>query len=210
MSNFLKRTEKKAKSVDEAINAALQELGVTKNEAEVEVLEEGSKGFFGIGAKEAHVAVAVKNVPVYCARKFLTDLFAAMNMDVAIDIQPRDGILDITLSGSHMGIIIGKRGDTLDSIQYLTSLVVNQETEEYIRVSVDTENYRQKRTDALEKLAVRLEAKVAKSGKKYTLEPMNPYERRVIHAALQASETVTTYSVGDDPYRKVVIAPKRK
>lgn len=210
MSNFLRRTEKKAKSVNDAVGAALKELGITQDEANIEVIDEGSKGFLGIGAKEAHVAVTVKDMPVYCAHKFLQDIFDAMNMDVRIDIESSDEAIDITLSGDHMGIIIGKRGDTLDGLQYLTSLVVNQETEDYVRVSVDTENYREKRTQALEQLAGRLEKKVAKSGRKYTLEPMNPYERRVIHAALQDSSEVTTYSIGNDPYRKVVITPKRK
>ena len=149
-------------------------------------------------------------MPESCARKFLNDTFRAMGMEVDISIAQNGDMMNIELSGEHMGILIGKRGDTLDSIQYLTSLVVNQETEEYMKVSVDTENYRSKRTAALEQLAARLEKKVEKSGRKYTLEPMNPYERRVIHAALQDSDSVTTYSVGTDPYRKVVVALKRK
>lgn len=208
MSKFPKKIEKTAKSIDDAVNAALSELGVTKEDAQIEIVEEGAKGFLGIGAKDAKVIVSIKDEPVFYAKRFLRDLFASMKMDVQIDASYHDHVLDINLSGEHMGIIIGKRGDTLDSIQYLTSLVVNHESEEYIKVSIDTENYRQKRTDALEQLAKRLEQKVSKSGKKYTLEPMNPYERRVIHAALQDSETVTTYSVGEDPYRKVVIASK--
>ena len=107
-----------------------------------------------------------------------------------------------------MGIVIGKRGDTLDSLQYLTSLVVNRASEGYIKISIDTENYREKRSEALEALAQRLAAKVARTGKKFTLEPMNPYERRIIHSSLQDNEDVTTYSIGQEPYRKVVIAPK--
>jgi spoIIIJ-associated protein len=210
MSSFQRQTEKRAKSVNEATELALKELGVKEDEAEITVIDEGSKGFLGIGSKEACVRAKVKNVPESCARKFLNDTFRAMGMEVDISIAQNGDMMNIELSGEHMGILIGKRGDTLDSIQYLTSLVVNQETEEYMKVSVDTENYRSKRTAALEQLAARLEKKVEKSGRKYTLEPMNPYERRVIHAALQDSDSVTTYSVGTDPYRKVVVALKRK
>jgi spoIIIJ-associated protein len=119
-----------------------------------------------------------------------------------------DDTLLINLDGENMGIVIGKRGDTLDSIQYLTSLVINQQTEGYIKVTIDTENYREKRSEALLALSSRLAEKVTKTGKKFTLEPMNPYERRIIHSNLQDSETVTTFSIGTEPYRKVVIAPK--
>ena len=132
-------------------------------------------------------------------------------MDIAIEIdaqQDQDGNLLFSLTGDNMGIIIGKRGDTLDSLQYLTSLVVNQNNEGYTKVTIDTENYREKRSDALVTLAQRLADKVAKTGKKFTLEPMNPYERRIIHSSLQANEAVTTFSIGTEPYRKVVIAPK--
>ena len=119
-----------------------------------------------------------------------------------------DNTVSIDISGDNMGIVIGKRGDTLDSLQYLTSLVVNKHSEDYIKVSIDTENYREKRTDALLALSKRLSEKVARTGKKFTLEPMNPYERRIIHSSLQDNEDVTTYSIGSEPYRKVVIAPK--
>lgn len=232
MSEFQKRnnfTEKTAKSVDEAVEAALSELGASKDDVTIEVIEEGSKGFFGIGAKDAVVRVTVnsgdsapaaKNTsskpkkvsdisPEEAASKFLRDIFAAMNMDVSIDAKEgEDNTVSIDLSGDNMGIVIGKRGDTLDSLQYLTSLVVNQNSEDYIKVSIDTENYREKRTEALLALSKRLSEKVARSGKKFTLEPMNPYERRIIHSSLQSNEEVTTYSVGSEPYRKVVIAPK--
>ena len=131
-----------------------------------------------------------------------------MDLDVAIDAKMEEQSVSIDLSGENMGIVIGKRGDTLDSLQYLTSLVVNQRSDDYIKVSIDTENYREKRAEALLALSTRLADKVTKTGKKFTLEPMNPYERRIIHSNLQDSETVTTYSVGSEPYRKVVIAPK--
>ncbi len=142
------------------------------------------------------------------AKKFLEDIFAAMNLDVAVSASFDGDTVNINLDGDNMGIVIGKRGDTLDSLQYLTSLVVNQRSEDYIKVSIDTENYREKRTDALLALSNRLAGKVARTGKKFTLEPMNPYERRIIHSNLQDNPDVTTFSVGQEPYRKVVIAPK--
>ena len=127
---------------------------------------------------------------------------------IAIDAKMEEQSVSIDLSGENMGIVIGKRGDTLNSLQYRSSLVVNQRSDDYIKVSIDTENYREKRAEALLALSTRLADKVTKTGKKFTLEPMNPYERRIIHSNLQDSETVTTYSVGSEPYRKVVIAPK--
>lgn len=242
MSNFPRKTEKTAKSVDEAVAAALTELGATKDMVDIEVIEEGSKGFLGFGAKDARVCVTVKeqpeekadiqetkvksvekkaapeaepkkNIAVSPERKdkavsFLTDVFEAMKLDVAMTAELDGDMLKIDLTGESMGIIIGKRGDTLDSLQYLTSLVVNHGEDDYVKVTIDTENYREKRTQALLQLSNRLAEKVAKSGRKYTLEPMNPYERRVIHSNLQDHKSVTTYSVGDEPYRKVVIAPK--
>jgi spoIIIJ-associated protein len=147
--------------------------------------------------------------PQEIAEKFLTDIFRAMQLDISVSAHMEsDDTLLINLDGENMGIVIGKRGDTLDSIQYLTSLVINQQTEGYIKVTIDTENYREKRSEALLALSSRLAEKVTRTGKKFTLEPMNPYERRIIHSNLQDSETVTTFSIGTEPYRKVVIAPK--
>jgi spoIIIJ-associated protein len=208
MSKFLKSLEKSAKNVNDAVQSALSQMSADMEDVTVEVIDEGSKGFLGLGVKEARVRVDLKNPPVFVAKKFLTDIFRQMNMDVAIDAKLDADKLLINLTGENMGIVIGRRGDTLDSIQYLTSLIVNHESEEYIRVEIDTENYREKRTEALLALSDRLAQKVERTGKKYTLEPMNPYERRVIHANLQENQAVTTYSVGEEPYRKVVIAPQ--
>lgn len=247
MSQFPRKnssTEQSAKNVNEAVEAALKELGAAKEDVEIEVIDEGSKGFLGIGARDAKVRVTLKGAAkpakkaykdekpakktensekkakspvkkavsntdaVNTAAKFLNDIFNAMNLEVEVDAKIEDDTVSIELSGDNMGIVIGKRGDTLDSLQYLTSLVVNQESEDYIKVSIDTENYREKRTEALIALSNRLAEKVTRNGKKFTLEPMNPYERRVIHSNLQDSETVTTFSIGSEPYRKVVIAPK--
>lgn len=219
MSNCPKTIEKKGKSVEEALALALEELGVSENDVTYTVIEEASKGFLGIGSKEAVVRVELiekeAEAPadtVSVATDFLSQLFSAMNMDVKIDAKQEDDVINIDLAGDDMGIIIGKRGDTLDSLQYLTSLVANKNKnrDSYTRISIDTEGYREKRVESLKALADRLANKVTRSGKKYTLEPMNPYERRIIHSHLQSSETVTTFSIGEDPYRKLVIAPKNE
>lgn len=208
MLNYLTKTEKTAKSVDEAKALALAELGINEEDAIVEVLDEGSKGFLGIGSKGARVSAEAKDANAVVAKTFLTGVFSAMGMEVDITAKTGEESLDVEMAGEHMGVVIGKHGDTLDALQYLTSLVVNHESEDRVRVILDTENYREKRHAALLALSKRLADKVVKSGRKYTLEPMNPYERRIIHSSLQENDKVTTFSVGEEPYRKVVIAPK--
>lgn len=210
--NLTEKIEKSAKSKEEALELALAEFGATEDDVNVTVVEEASKGFLGLGTKDAVVSVELKDVAVFRAKKFLTEIFEGLKLEVKIDAKRTDDGIEIDLSGDSMGIVIGKRGETLDSLQYLTTLVANRgaSKEQYAKVSLDTENYRQKRNEALVTLAERLADKVTRTGKRYTLEPMNPYERRIIHANLQSSETVTTFSVGEDPYRKVVIAPKNE
>ncbi|MCH5185717.1 MAG: protein jag [Oscillospiraceae bacterium] len=208
MSKFPNQTEKTAKSISEAVALALAEMNASEDEVDIVTVEEGSKGFLGIGAKDAKVRVTIKEPQIKAAKDFLADIFSAMKLDAKTDISLNDNNMDIELSGENMGIIIGKHGDTLDSLQYLTSLIVNHDSEEYIKVNMDTENYREKRTEVLVSLSNRLAENVVKNGKKKTLEPMNPYERRIIHSTLQSNTNVTTYSIGDEPYRKVVIAPK--
>lgn len=208
MLSYLKKTEKTAKSADEAKALALAELGVAEEDAIVEILDEGTKGFLGIGSKEARASAEIKDLKTYVAKLFLGQIFDAMKIKVDIEADVDGDVMNIELTGESMGVIIGKRGDTLDSLQYLTSLVVKQECGEYVKVMIDTENYREKRNNALVALAERLAEKVARSGRRYTLEPMNPYERRIIHASLQDNDKVTTFSVGEDPYRKIVISPK--
>ena len=213
MSNCPAKTiEKKGKTVEEALAIALEELGVGEEDVTYTVLEEPSKGFLGIGTKDALVKVEVKDSVAGSAKKFLSDIFSALDLEVGIDVVHEDDSINIDLSGDNMGIIIGKRGDTLDSLQYLTSLVANKNRDKYAytRVTLDTEGYREKRVESLKALSERLAAKVGRSGKRYTLEPMNPYERRIIHANLQDNEYVTTFSIGEEPYRKVVIAPKNE
>jgi len=145
------------------------------------------------------------------AEKFLKDVFKAMDLTVNIDIKYNDSLrnLDIELSGDEMGVLIGKRGQTLDSLQYLISLVVNKGTNEYVRVKVDTENYRERRKETLENLAKNISYKVKRTRRSVSLEPMNPYERRIIHSALQNDKYVTTHSEGEEPFRRVVVVPKK-
>lgn len=203
--------EVSAKTVDDAITEACQKLSVTSNKLEYEVIEEGSAGFLGIGAKPALIKAKVKSSVQDAAKNFLNDVFDAMNLTVSITIKydELDNLMDIDLSGDEMGVLIGKRGQTLDSLQYLTSLVVNKDAENYIRVKVDTENYRKRRKDTLENLAKNIAFKVKRTKRPVSLEPMNPYERRIIHSALQNDRYVTTHSEGDEPFRRVVVTLKK-
>ena len=200
-----------AKTVSEAITEACQKFGITSDKLDYTVVDEGSAGFLGIGSKPAVIKAAVKNSVEDKAKEFLNDVFAAMNLTVVINVKydEAEKNMDIDLSGDDMGVLIGKRGQTLDSLQYLVSLVVNKEEEEYIRVKVDTENYRERRKNTLENLAKNMAYKVKRTRRPVSLEPMNPYERRIIHSALQNDKYVTTYSEGEEPYRKVIIALKK-
>ena len=200
-----------AKTVADAITEACQKLEVTSDKLEYVVVEEGSSGFLGIGSKSAIIKAKTKSSIADIAKDFLKDVFAAMNMVVAVDVKYDEDNknLDVDLSGDEMGILIGKRGQTLDSIQYLLSLVVNKESEEYIRVKVDTEDYRKRRKETLENLAKNIAYKVKRTKRPVSLEPMNPYERRIIHSALQNDKYVTTHSEGEEPFRRVVVTLKK-
>jgi spoIIIJ-associated protein len=201
----MKFVEKSGKSVEEALRLALIDLEVSRDQVEIEILEEGSKGFLGIGAKETRIRVTKKNDVIETARNFLSNILNQMSINAKLEIQQNDEVLSINMIGEDMAILIGKRGQTLDSLQYLVSLVVNKEREDYLRVVLDTENYRAKRKETLEALAEKLASKVKKSRKNVILEPMNPYERRIIHSALQNNPSVSTKSEGEEPYRKVII-----
>ena len=251
------------KTVEEAITEACIQLGLASTDVEVEVIEKGSAGFLGIGAKQAVIKAWKKQekkenkkevkkeakkvveepkkeevkeeaIPVVeesneevaeteeklaevepqtkeACEKFLTDVLKTMGMEVALTSEiDEDGSLSINMEGDNMGILIGKRGQTLDSLQYLTNRVANKMQDGYVRVKLDTENYRQRRKDTLENLAKNIAHKVKRTKKAVSLEPMNPYERRIIHSALQADRYVSTHSEGEEPYRRVVITMNRK
>ena len=255
-----------AKTVEDAVLEAAMKLATTREHLEYEVIEKGSAGFLGFGAKPAVIKARAlsdeeiekaekqpepakevvkqevkkeikkevkKDEPVkeekvekteepaplkkeavagkeISAEDFLKDVFKAMDMvvDIKVTENKEEKTMDIELSGEEMGVLIGKRGQTLDSLQYLVSLVVNKYSDEYVRVKIDTENYRERRKETLENLARNIAYKVKRTRKTVSLEPMNPYERRVIHSALQNDRYVTTHSEGEEPYRRVVVTLK--
>jgi len=203
-----------AKTVNDAITAACQHFTVASDSLDYEVIEEGSSGFLGINAKKAVIKARVKEVELSIedkAKVFLNDVLGAMDITAVVEVKYEESekTLDINLNGEDMGILIGKRGQTLDSLQYLVSMVVNKGSDEYIRVKVDTENYRERRKLTLENLAKNIAFKVKRTKRSVSLEPMNPYERRIIHSALQNDKYVTTHSEGEEPYRKVVVSLKK-
>lgn len=203
--------EVSAKTVDDAITEASIKLGTTSDKIEVEVIEKGSTGFLGIKSKPAIIKARKKNDTVDNIREFLENVFSAMNMEVTIDIKKAedDKVYEVELSGKEMGLLIGKRGQTLDSLQYLTNLAVNKHSDGYIKVMLDTEDYRQRRKDTLENLAKNIAYKVKRTKRPVSLEPMNPFERRVIHSALQGDRYVETHSEGEEPFRHVVVTLKK-
>lgn len=201
---------KSGKTIDEAVAAALAELQVTQDEVSITVIEEGSKGFLGMfGGKDAVVLVKKNFNPEKAAENFLREIFLSMGLIIKIETKLQDKHLMVDLTGEDMGILIGKRGQTLDALQYLVNLVVNKNSASYISVMLDTENYRQRRKETLETLAFNLAKKVKHTRKNVVLEPMNPYERRIIHSALQNNKYVETYSEGNEPYRHVVVTLKK-
>lgn len=208
----MKTLEMTGKTVEDAVRNALIELNVTEDKIQVEILQEGSKGLFNfIGSKPAKILVKVGRDYINDAKVFLEGVLASMKIEADIDIVEEKDVIKINLNGSDMGILIGYRGDTLDSLQYLVSLVINKGHErEYKRVLLDTENYRQKREETLKRLADKVSFRVKRSGRYVKLEPMNPYERRIIHFALQDNPYVDTYSEGEEPYRRVVVDLKSK
>lgn len=208
----MEKLEFSAKTVDDAITEALVSLGVTSDQIEYEVIEKGSTGFLGFNSKPAKILVWKKFSVEDTIRDFLNKVFEAMGMTVEITVTPsqEENVIDVDLKGDDMGVLIGKRGQTLDSLQYLTNLAVNKHSEEYIKVKLDTENYRKRRKDTLENLAKNIAYKVKRTKRPVSLEPMNPFERRVIHSALQNDRYVKTHSEGEEPYRHVVVTLKRE
>ena len=261
----MRSSEKWGVDVETAVDLALKELRISRDEAEIEVLEESSNGFLGIGSKLARVRVTAKEaepqtrekatfddidailagLPENSAQKlpdevraeydkfeaeeredarakvkkldpakdhplekFLRDIAEQMGVDLDFSVKAGDELVFVEITGKDTGTIIGKRGSTLDAVQCLASYVVNKDSDKYIRVILDAENYRAKREKTLVNLANRLAGKVERTGRPTTLEPMNPYERKVIHCTLQNHPSVKTRSEGKDPYRKVIIESK--
>lgn len=201
-----------AKTVEDAVTEALIQLQTTSENIEYEVIEKEAKGFLGLGSKPARIrARKLTKTVEENVTDFLQKVFKAMNLDITINVvyDEAEETVVIDLVGNEMGVLIGKRGQTLDSLQYLTSLVINKNTDGYLKVKLDTENYRARRRETLENLAKNIASKVKRTHKPVSLEPMNPYERRIIHSTLQNDRYVETHSEGDEPYRKVVVAPKR-
>ena len=204
--------EVSAKTVEDALTDASVQLGITSDQLEYEIVEKGSNGFLGlIGSKNATIRVKVKSSVEDEVKEFLTSVFNAMKMQVEIEINKNEDerFLDVELKGDDMGVLIGKRGQTLDSLQYLTSLAINKHSDVYYKVKLDTEDYRKRRRDTLENLARNIAYKVKRTKRPVSLEPMNPFERRVIHSALQNDRYVTTHSEGEEPYRHVVVTLKK-
>lgn len=200
-----------AKTVDDAIIEAGIKLGVSTENIEYEVIEKETSGFLGLNKKPARIRAKQKEEEKSPIENFLTKVFAAMgiNAEAEINFNEDDKTMNINLTGDDMGILIGKRGQTLDSLQYLASLVVNKDSDTYIKVKLDTENYRERRKDTLENLAKNIANKVRRTRRPVALEPMNPYERRIIHSVLQNNKYVETHSEGEEPYRKVIVSLKK-
>lgn len=200
-----------AKTVDDAITEGLIKLGTTSDKIETEIIEKGSNGFLGIGSRPAIVRIWKKFTIEDHVRNFLSDVFQAMNMNVEINITKSEDEknINVDLKGDEMGVLIGKRGQTLDSLQYLTNLAVGKQVNEFVKVKIDTEDYRKRRKETLENLARNIAYKVKRTKRPVSLEPMNPFERRVIHSALQNDRYVSTHSEGEEPFRHVVVTLKR-
>ena len=230
---MIKTLEKSARTEELAIAEALKELGLDRDDVSVEILERAKSGFLGIGASPAVIRVSyeapdevvaapaakavsesaaeaevVDENPDYAQiRKFLTGLLERMGVKAEMEISPRaNGGINVNLTGSSMGAIIGRRGETLDAIQHLTNYVVNKGSEKHLHISVDAECYRSKREESLTRLAEKMAEKAIKYKRSMALEPMNSYERHVIHTALQNYEGVTTSSTGTEPNRRVVVS----
>jgi spoIIIJ-associated protein len=206
----MRAVEKTGKTIEEAVQLCLAELNADQSEVEIEVLEEGNKGLFGlIGSRQARVSVRLINDPVREATKLLESILAEMHVKARIEMRRQDENIFVSFSGSDLGVLIGRRGETLDALQYLLNLMMARRQEERVRYILDVEGYRERREQTLTKLARRLSEKVKRTRKSVVLEPMNPQERRVIHTALQNDPMVMTFSEGEEPYRKVVISLKR-
>ncbi len=207
---MVKSIEKSGKTVEEALTEALGELGLERDEVTVEIIEEGSKKMLGfIGGKDALIRVTSIEKGADLAEKFIFEILRHLTVSADISVEEGQELINVNITGEDIGILIGRRGETLDAIQYLTSLAVNRKNPAFKRVCVDVENYRDKREDSLRKVANKIAGRVIKTRKSFKLEPMNPFERRIIHSELQKNKKVETHSVGEEPNRRVVITLKK-
>lgn len=206
----MKTVEKAGRNVDEAVDLALKELAASIDDVEVEILEESSKGILGLlMVKQARVKVTLKENSLQRAAILLKNIFQTMDLDVTTDISENEKVVFINLEGPDLGILIGRRGETLDALQYIVNLSVNKNQETRKKIIVDIEGYRSRREKTLEKLALKLADKAKQRGRNVVLEPMSSQERRIIHTALQGRDDIFTFSEGEEPYRKIIISPKK-
>lgn len=205
----MKTLERSGRTVDEAVAAALQELGLPSERVKIEVLDEGKAGFLGIGARPATVRVQVKETRRERAESFLRDVCAGMGVEAKITFRDEGEFLYVDMSGPEAGILIGHHGKTLNALQYLLGLSVSKVEGETQRVILDVEGYRRRREETLARLASRMAQRVKRSGQPVVLEPMKAHERRIIHLSLQNDPDVVTSSEGEDPFRRVIIQLRR-
>ncbi|TKI58112.1 protein jag [Brevibacillus antibioticus] len=205
----MKKVVATAKTIDDAVQKALLELGVPRERTTIQVLEEPSRGLFGlIGAKDAKVQVEFHFDPAAQGRDFLQDVLSNMKVNAKVETRTNEEGMLFDIQGTNLGIIIGRRGQTLDSLQYLVNVVANRHADKHVRITLDAENYRLRRKETLEQLADRVAKKALSTKRDVRLEPMSAAERKVIHAFLQKRADVVTFSEGDEPNRYIVIAPK--
>jgi len=198
------------KTVEEAVEQALVSLGVLREQVDVEIIEEPTKGILGIfGVKPARVKVSIKMGVENKAVSLINDIVRAMDLDVGIDVKEKKDFVNVELKGKDLGILIGRRGETLDAMQFLINLAANKNQVNRKRIVIDIEGYRNRRSETLYKLAIKLANKAKQRGRSVVLEPMSSQERRIIHTALHGRDDIYTFSEGDDPYRKIIIAPKK-
>ncbi|RDW15248.1 protein jag [Oceanobacillus arenosus] len=204
----MKQITASGQTVEEAVQSALEQLNTTSDQVEVEIIDEGKKGLLGIfGAKRAIVKVSLAKDPIVEAEKYLKEITRKMNLNVDIAMKVKGNDITFDLSGENIALLIGKRGQTLNALQYLTHLVLNKDNKAYYTVTLDAEGYRSRRAETLETLALRMADKALRLNKKVALEPMPAYERKIIHSKLQHHQSVSTYSDGDEPHRHIVIKP---
>lgn len=202
--------EVSAKTVDAAVEKGLQELGIKKNNANIQILAEPGNGWLGLwGAKDARVIVSVKNDPPAYLDKLINELIGIINPEGRVDVEVLENEdIQVTVTGPRMGVLIGRRGQTLNSFHYLVNVIMHRQFDNFKgRVFIDVENYRRRREETIAQLAVNMADKAIRTGKGVFLEPMAPNERRIIHLTLKDNPGVRTHSIGQEPYRKVVISP---